>query len=169
MRAKLVNEAVKHLQPRNKDEIIETIKQHNDPYYQLYMAMKNDIPELVEVLLNQHSIVGSEEEDSFYTLASFYLTDEEISFNSTGYFNFKNGELYCTDYPEPDESCAQFKQFLEEHDIRCKLIRKSAIASHVEFTGNASDIIKMVFEFLIVIEMKPFSMIEQAYEIIFTG
>lgn len=169
--ADLLNESIKHLSGKSDEEIIQNIK-GSHPYYQLYMAMEYGMNDLIQELLDKHEVKGNEEEDPFYMLASFYLTDEEISFKHSGSWKFENGEIICYSYDEDtDEICTDMKEFMSKHNITYKLIRTfSNRTAYVEFSGNASDIIKFVLQFFVFTHQTRADIIlDDAYQIIFTG
>lgn len=150
MKARFVNESIKHLVPRSQEDIIFSVE-NEDPYTRLYIGLKYNIEKLVRVALNQHSVTGSGDDDPLYVIGTLYLENEEISFRYTGTWAFdKEGKIYCKTWDgEVDSECEESLDFIEKHGIRYNLIRRGAFTNYVEFSGNIRDIIKFITKYLL--------------------
>lgn len=168
-----MNEAIKHLQPRPMEEVIDNIEESGNLAYQMYMGLMNNLEDTVQSVLNKNAIEGKNTEDNpIYLLGSFFLTNEELSFKHSGSWYFdKEGKMYCKKFDgEIDEMCEEFIEFLKNHKIEYKQIGKASyFNTYVQFTGNAKDIIKLVLEYFTGGYQRYEYMLDQAYDIIFAG
>lgn len=177
MRAKLVNEGIKHLASRSQKEIASGAAGENI-YKRFYIGISNNVEELVEEAFNENEkeIIKNPkidpETDPIHLLGSFFLTNEELSFNHSGSWYFdSNGKMFCKEFDgEVDSYCQEFIEFLEKHHIEYKQTSKAGYFNvYVQFTGNARDIIQLVDKFFLsgFYENTKYTL-EHIMEIIFT-
>lgn len=171
MRAKFVNEAIKHLGARSTKEVIDAVS-HENIYSRFLAGLQYNIEELVEQAFNENEEnVTDPDTDPIHLLGTFFLTNEELSFRQSGSWHFEGDKMYCKKWEgEPDEYCEEFINFIETHNIKYKRLNKETYFNvYVEFTGNARDIIQLVLTYFSDFYFTPKIVINNIFEIIFQG
>lgn len=163
MRAKFVNEGIKHLKPRSNQEITDEVNASGNTHYKLFMGVKYDIEEAVKDALerveaninNWSERTGSDAED-LLEIGNMYLENKEITILQYGSWYFdKKGNLQAKLWDgKLDEEAERFIEFLKGHNITTKPFKKKnprvTFGTNVLFTGKAKDILALVIEFNLV-------------------
>jgi hypothetical protein len=165
---KEINEAIKHLSPRSKEDIIS--KAENLPLYNKFLAgLENDIPELVKVALNQHSY--TQPTDAVHELGITYIENKTLSFRITGTWKVDDNDKIIP-WTDPlreyiDYWTIEIIDFIEKHNIKYRVLHKQLITAYMEFTGNARDIIQFIIKFIAHHEQRALYMIEEIFDMIY--
>lgn len=142
MRAKTINEAIKHLAPRSEEDL-------NNTYSKLPIAEKflkgleNNNEDLVKSAMNTGVKVIKDDELKQYFLryiGNIFLKNKDISIILDAVCDTSpNGKI-----DPSDENDAYFLDFLNRHNIKYKLMDERY--GTFKFRGKARDIIQMLID-----------------------
>lgn len=133
MRAKLVNEAIKHLEPRSEKELLKHYSAL-DPGEKLITGFKNGLEELVKLAIK--------EEPRYKELGEAYLENREYSVEMDTTVDLdKKGNMVR------NEESDYFVEFVKDHNLSYKVVTLRGPGGGfpiLEYTGKFRDIVDLL-------------------------
>lgn len=133
MRAKLVNEAIKHMKPRSEEELFQQYAKLSAAE-KLLTGFENNDEELVKMAI--------EEEKQYVEIANLFLKNPITSVEMDTAVNLlKDGKIVR------DQDTEYFLDFIKDHKLKYKIIDPHGPGGGmpiIEYTGRARNIIELL-------------------------
>jgi len=134
MRAKLINEAIKHLGPRSEDELTKMYSKLSVTD-QFLTGLENNNEKLVKLAMSKRK--------SLDKLGNLFLENKPLSVELDTTCRVKNKKIVR------DKETDYFIDFLKNHKIEYEVISTRGPGGgwpYIEYTGTAQDIIQMLMD-----------------------
>lgn len=148
MRAKFINEAIKHLSGRSEEEVNDELRDLDIPE-RISKAFELNADEIIVEALDEIMYKNNPDYDIIEKIIRFYLKNKKTKIyldTCADVKRDKENQIWIIN-PKGENNEIEFLNFLEQHNIQYKIIKKQGPAGgwpYIEYTAKNRDIIKML-------------------------